>query len=312
MTATRPNSPPPRAVPPDTGRTVRAAGYGLEHHRVSANGQSFYCVTAGPMRGRPVVLLHGFPEMSYGWRHQLPALAAAGLRLIAPDQRGYGHSSKPRGVQAYRVDTLADDVVAIARHFGHRRFAVVGHDWGGIVAWQLAARSGSPVDRLAILNAPRLEVLAAYALRHPAQLLMSSYVAAFQAPVLAEMALAAGGHALLRTALERSSRPGTFSEEELEVYRQSWALPGALTSMLNWYRALSLHRPSAAGRVKVPTLVLWGDRDAALQAGLAEASAAWCDRAEVRHFADATHWLQHEHPARINDALAGFLCRRGR
>jgi pimeloyl-ACP methyl ester carboxylesterase len=308
MTAARRSSSPRQPVRRDGNGGDGPAGCAVEHHHVSANGQSFYCATAGPRDGRPAFLLHGFPEMSYGWRHQLPALAAAGLRVVAPDQRGYGHSSKPRGVRAYCVDTLADDVVALARHFGHRRFAVVGHDWGGIVAWQLAARSGSPVDRLAILNAPRLEVLAGYAWRHPAQLLMSSYVAAFQVPVMAELALEAAGHALLRAALVQSSRPGTFSDEELAVYRQAWSQPGALTAMLNWYRAGARRgRASGARRVTVPTLVLWGDRDPALQAGLAEASAALCDRVEVRHFADATHWLHHEHPARVNRALERFL-----
>jgi pimeloyl-ACP methyl ester carboxylesterase len=279
----------------------------VEHHRVSANGQTFYCAAAGPDDGPPVVLLHGFPEMSYGWRHQLAALAAAGLRVLAPDQRGYGHSSKPRGVRAYALDTLADDVVALAARLGHRRFSLVGHDWGGIVAWRLAGRAASPVDRLVILNAPRIDVFARYAIRHPLQLAMSSYVAAFQVRGLAEVALAAGGHALLRAALAGSSRPGTFSAEELEVYRQAWSMPGALTSMLNWYRAPPARPAPAASRVKAPTLVLWGDRDTALQPGLAEASAAVCDEADVRHLADATHWLHHEHPQRINAALTRFL-----
>ena len=290
----------------DAAVTTRAGG-GVEHHRVAANGQNFYCAAAGPRDGPPVVLLHGFPEMSYGWRHQLPALAAAGLRVIAPDQRGYGHSSKPRGVRAYAIDTLVDDVVAIAGRFGHPRFFLVGHDWGGAVAWRLASRAASPVERLVILNAPRLEVVGRYALRHPLQLAMSSYVAAFQVRGVAELALAAGGHALLRAALAGSSRPGTFTEEELEVYRQAWSMPGALTAMLNWYRAWPGRRSSDSARVEAPTLVLWGDRDAALQPGLAEASAAICDEAEVRHFDDATHWLHHEHPSRINDALADYL-----
>jgi pimeloyl-ACP methyl ester carboxylesterase len=283
---------------------------GVEHHCVSANGQSFYCATAGPREGAPVVLLHGFPEMSYGWRHQIWALADAGLRVLAPDQRGYGHSSKPKGASAYALETLGDDVVAIARSFGHRRFALVGHDWGGIVAWHLAARDGGDVERLAILNAPHLDVFARYALRHPSQMLMSSYVAAFQLPWIAELALGAGEHALLRAALTRSSRPGTFAKDELAVYEQAWSQPGALTAMLNWYRALRLAPKPEGGRVAVPTLILWGDRDAALQAGLAEESAALCDDAEVAHIADATHWLQHEEIDEVNSRLIGFLADR--
>ena len=149
--------------------------------------------------------------------------------------------------------------------------------------------------------------MAPYTARHPVQLLMSSYVAAFQVPGLSELALSAARHALLRSALTQSSRPGTFSDEELDVYEQAWALPGSLTAMLNWYRALRHDKPAGSDRLKMPTLVLWGDRDTALQPGLAEASAAVCDRAEVRHFADATHWLQHEHSVRVNRALERFL-----
>ena len=154
----------------------------VEHHQVAVDGLTFYCASAGPSAGRPVLLLHGFPEMSYGWRHQILALARAGLHVIAPDQRGYGLSSKPRGTRAYALDALAADVVSIAAAFGHRRFSLVGHDWGGIVAWHLAARRPETVERLAILNAPHLDAFAPYLLRHPAQIAMSSYVAAFQWP----------------------------------------------------------------------------------------------------------------------------------
>ena len=178
---------------------------------MSANGQSFYCATAGPRDGAPVVLLHGFPEMSYGWRHQIWALADAGLRVLAPDQRGYGHSSKPKGASAYALETLGDDVVAIARSFGHRRFALVGHDWGGIVAWHLAARAGGDVERVAILNAPHLEVFARYALRHPSQMLMSSYVAAFQLPP--RFGYATAGRPVAATAARTAPSTSPCSEQ---------------------------------------------------------------------------------------------------
>jgi pimeloyl-ACP methyl ester carboxylesterase len=282
----------------------------VEHHRIAANGQTFYCASAGPEDGPPVLLLHGFPEMSYGWRNQIGPLARAGLRVIAPDQRGYGHSSKPEGLRAYVVEALGDDVVAIGQAFGHPRFAVVGHDWGGIVAWHLGESRPDVVERLAILNAPHLGIFAGYAWRHPAQLLMSSYVAALQLPGVAELALGAADHALLRAALTRTSRAGTFSEEELRVYGEAWSAPGALTAMLNWYRALRLRPKRRPGRVSAPTLILWGDRDAALQPGLAEESAALCDEAEVRHFPNASHWLQHEEVAEVNAALVSFLGRR--
>jgi pimeloyl-ACP methyl ester carboxylesterase len=284
---------------------------GVEHLQLAVGGQSLYAAVAGPEDGPLVVLLHGFPEISYGWRHQIGPLAAAGLRVVAPDQRGYGHSSKPRARKAYRLDVLAADVVGVARCLGRERFAVVGHDWGGIVAWHLAAAADSPIERLAILNAPRIDGFVRYLSRHPMQAWMSSYVAGFQVPVLPELALRAGDFALLQAALEANARPGTFSADELAVYRTAWALPGALTTMLNWYRALSLAPPRAQGRVRAPTLVVWGDRDFALQAGLAEASAAACDDAEIVHIADAGHWIQHEEPERVNALLLSFLRKRG-
>ena len=122
--------------------------------RVAVNGIELDVVAAGPADGKLVILLHGFPEFSYGWRHQIQALAAAGLRVVAPDQRGYNRSEKPAGIAEYKLDTLADDVLGIADALGHERFAVVGHDWGGVVAWHLATRNPERISRAAILNAP--------------------------------------------------------------------------------------------------------------------------------------------------------------
>jgi epoxide hydrolase 4 len=288
---------------------VHEPASGVEHLQLAVNGQSLYAAVAGPADGPLVVLLHGFPEISYGWRHQLGPLADAGLRVAALDQRGYGHSTKPKGRRAYRIELLAADVVGAARCLGRERFSLVGHDWGGVVAWHLAGADDSPLERLAILNAPRLEGFRRYLSRHPLQALMSSYVVGFQLPALPELALRAGGFAMLQAALESNARPGTFSADELAVYRSAWAMPGALTAMLNWYRALALAPRRGTDRVRVPTLVVWGDRDFALQSGLAEASAAACDDVEVVHLPGAGHWLQHEEPGRVNELLLSFLRR---
>lgn len=277
--------------------------------RVRANDIEFACTVAGPDNGAPVVLLHGFPETAYGWRRQIPALAAAGFRVIAPDQRGYGRSDKPAGVAAYSVEMLAQDVVGIAAALGHDRFALVGHDWGGIVAWCLAGRHAAHVDRLAILNAPNLDVLPGYALYHPGQLLRSAYVAAFQMPLLPEIALASFDHSVLQAMLTQGARPRTFAPAELAAYREAWSQPGALTAMLNWYRAVARRRPRPAARITMPTLILWGDRDVALQSSLAEASAELCDRVEVVHVDEAGHWLQHEAANEVSSRLVAFLRR---
>ncbi len=278
-----------------------------ERLSISADGLTFDALAFGPTDGPLLLLLHGFPECAGGWRKAMAPLAAGGHRVVAPDQRGYGASDKPTGAASYRVDRLAADVVAIAGALGHERFALVGHDWGGIVAWRVASDFGDRVERLVILNAPNLDVALEHVLRHPTQLLKSSYVAFFQLPWVPELALSSMNYALLAQAMQRSSRPGTFDEDDLAVYREAWSQPGALTAMLEWYRALPTTPRRAPRRITVPTLILWGDRDSALDSSLAEECLALCDAGSVRHFPDATHWVHHERPAEVNVGIVRFI-----
>ncbi|ACA17881.1 alpha/beta hydrolase fold [Methylobacterium sp. 4-46] len=264
--------------------------------------------SAGPPDGPLTILLHGFPEFWYGWRHQIGPLAAAGLRVVALDQRGYGRSSKPAAVAAYRLERLAGDVLAVADAHGAARIRLVGHDWGGILGWWLAARRPERIARLAVLNAPHPDLLTAFLRRHPLQALRLGYFAGFQPPRLPEAALRAGRFLALREALRLTSRPGAFTPEDLARYETAWAEPGALTGMLNWYRAFPKRAP-APGRIRVPTLILWGRKDIALSPDLAETCLAACDEGEVAWFPEATHWLQHEEPEAVNAALAAFLTR---
>jgi pimeloyl-ACP methyl ester carboxylesterase len=281
---------------------------GVEALRLRTNGIELHAVAAGPPDGPLVVLLHGFPEFWYGWRRQIAPLAVAGLRILAPDQRGYNLSDKPAGVAAYCLDPLADDVLGLADALGHERFAVVGHDWGGVVAWHLAARNPERVERAAVLNAPHPATVRDFMRAHPSQALRSWYAAFFQTPLLPEWALGAAEFAWLRASLVRTSRPGTFLDADLRRYRDAWAQPGALTAMLNWYRALPRHAGAPRrGRIRVPVRVIWGDRDPFLDRGLVEAGLALCDRGDAFHIADATHWVQHEEPERVNGLLAEFL-----
>jgi pimeloyl-ACP methyl ester carboxylesterase len=281
---------------------------GMEALRLRADTIELHAVAAGPPDGRLVVLLHGFPEFWYGWRRQIAPLAAAGLRVLVPDQRGYNLSDKPGGVAAYALDTLADDVLGLADALGRGRFAVVGHDWGGVVAWHLAARNPERVERAAVLNGPHPATVRAFMRAHPSQALRSWYAGFFQAPLLPEWTLGAADFAWLRASLDRTSRPGAFSDEDLRRYRAAWARPGALTAMLNWYRALpGFAGPSPSGRIRVPVRVVWGDRDPFLDRGLVEAGLALCDRGEAFHLPEATHWVQHEEPERVNRLLVEFL-----
>ncbi|WP_298956548.1 alpha/beta hydrolase [uncultured Methylobacterium sp.] len=274
---------------------------------IRVRGQVLQVSEAGPEDGPLVLLLHGFPESRLGWRRQVGPLAASGLRVIVPDQRGYARSSKPGPLPAYHLDRLAGDAIGLADAFGRERIALVGHDWGGLVAWWTAAHHPERVARAAILNAPHPDVVGVYARRHPTQFLRSLYVGLFQVPWLPEALLRAGGFAALRRALVRSSRPGTFDAAAFDAYAAEWAEPGALTGMLNWYRALRLPRGPAPAPVRPPVLVLWGERDTALEAGLARDSLRLCLEGRLERFPTATHWVQHEEAEAVNAALIRFL-----
>ncbi|KAA2236862.1 alpha/beta fold hydrolase [Salinarimonas soli] len=280
---------------------------GVGEVRLATNGITLHAVEAGPRDGPLVILLHGFPEFWWGWRRQIEPLAAAGLHVLAPDGRGYDLSDKPRGVGAYDLDTLAADVIGLADALGRRKVALVGHDWGGLVAWWTASKHPHRVDRLVVLNAPHPAVAGSYIRRHPSQLLRSSYVGFFQLPGLPEGLLRARNFALMRRALRRSSRPGTFSPDDLDRYAAAWAQPGALTGMLNWYRALR-HRPRLARpTVEPPTLLIWGGRDRFLQKGLAEASLALCRQGRPLWLDGASHWVHIEEAETVNLAMLRFL-----
>ncbi len=285
---------------------IEVDGRAAEVH-LAANGVRLHAVEAGPRDGPLVLLLHGFPEFWWGWRRQIEPLAAAGLRVVAPDGRGYNLSDRPRGVGAYDLDTLAADAIGIADALGRRTVSLVGHDWGGLVAWWAASRYPDRVERLAILNAPHPAIVGAYMRRRPAQALRSSYIGFFQLPLVPERLLAANDFALMRRAMRRSARPGTFSEADLDRYAQAWARPGALTAMLDWYRALRRRPPMPDPGVQAPTLVIWGGRDRFLERGLAEASLALCREGRALWLDEASHWVHLEEAETVNLALLRFL-----
>jgi len=272
-------------------------------------GIRLHALEDGRADSRLLILLHGFPEFSGAWRRLIPPLVRAGLHVVAPDQRGYAQSDKPQALDAYAIDVLGADVLRLADACGAARFCLAGHDWGGVVAWWVALHHPERLDRLAILNAPHPAAFERVVRRDPRQLARSWYVAAFQLPRLPEWLMSRRGMAAAVRALVDSSRPGTFSVEDLARYRQAWSYPGAWTGMINWYRA-GVRRPSSVRvppRVVVPTLILWGDRDRALLPRLAEESLRFCDHGHLVRFPDATHWLHHEEAAGVADALVGFF-----
>lgn len=282
--------------------------YPFEHHYVATNGVLLHVVQCGPPNGSLVILLHGFPEFWYGWRQQLPALAAAGFRVWAPDQRGYNLSDKPGRVRDYVIDELAADIIGLIAAAGHESAAIVGHDWGAAVAWHLGAHYPERIRQLAILNVPHPQALRQALPRRPRQLLKSWYVFFFQLPWLPEALVRLRGWWLARQALRRTSRPGTFSAADLALYQTAWAQPRAMRSMMNWYRAAVrfASRLGATGRVTVPVHIIWGEHDAFLEPGLGRESLAFCDDAQLTYLPN-THWVQHEAAAAVNDLLLAFL-----
>lgn len=281
----------------------------LESLVLTSGSVRIHAVATGPRSGRPVVLLHGFPEFWYGWRHQLGPLAAAGFRVYALDQRGYNASDRPPAVADYALDKLAGDVTAVLDALDLRRAAVVGHDWGGGVGWWLALKRPDRVGRLAVLNCPHPEAFARTLWSDFGQLTRSWYMFAFQIPGLPERELARHDYRGLVRGMEKSARPGTFTAADFTAYKAAWAQPGALTAMVNWYRAAARAQgpPPRAPRVRVPTLVIWGCRDRFLTTKLAKRSVAYCDRGRLELLPTATHWLQHEEPGRVNRLLIDFL-----
>jgi pimeloyl-ACP methyl ester carboxylesterase len=280
----------------------------LRHRMVATNGIGLHVAEAGPEDGPSVILLHGFPEFWYGWRHQIGYLAGLGYRVWAPDLRGYNLSEKPPRRADYRIGPLAADVLGLIEAAGGTGVVLIGHDWGGILTWWLASHHPDSLTKAVILNAPHPAAFRRHVLTSPRQMLRSAYIAFFQLPGVAEWSIRRRHWRLLEQALRQSSREGTFSEAELAYYRDSWSQPGAATAMLNWYRAATWTLLRRSGqRIRVPLLLLWGTRDTALDPELAERSIGWCDAGQLIRWPTATHWLHHEQPAEINAAIGGFL-----
>ena len=285
-------------------------GIEVSFARIATNGLHLHCAIAGPEDGPLVLALHGFPDFWRGMAPVLVALAKAGFKVVAPDQRGYDLSDKPHGIDAYRIEELSGDAVGLIHAFGREHAHIVGHDWGAAVAWWVALTHREVVDRLVVVNVPHPQVLAREIRSNPRQALSSWYIFALQIPRIPE-ALAFGAHTRGRFAkiLAKSANPGSFDDVYLSRLKQAWAQPGAATGMANWYRASVRRRPGSQPdpRVHVPTLILWGRRDTFLSASMIEPSAALCDDVRVEIFDDATHWLLHDEPERASTLIADFL-----
>jgi len=281
----------------------------LEHSYIETNGIRLHVVQAGPQSGTPVVLLHGFPEFWYCWRLQIPALVEAGCRVIMPDQRGYNLSDKPKGVKAFSMDELVNDVIGLIDALGYEKVNLVGHDWGAAVAWVLANQHPERLHRLGILNMPHPEVMKRFLKRDLEQLRRSWYIFFFQLPWLPEAVMSAQDWRGMVRALLGSGRIQAFTNEDIEKYKEAWSQPGAMTAMINWYRAAARYQQPGMKdpQIRVPTLMMWGMKDVTLSHRMARPSMDYCAEGNLILFPDATHWVQLDEADSVNHYLADFL-----
>ncbi len=280
----------------------------LTFARIPTNGVTLHVARAGPADGPLVLLLHGFPEFWYSWRHQIAPLAAAGWRVWAPDLRGYNLSDRPRGVGAYRLDAVTRDVIGLIDAAGVERAIVIGHDWGAMVAWWAALTAPERVARAAMLNVPHPAVFRRELRTNLAQVRRSWYIFAFQLPGLPERMMRRDEYSFAARSLRAGSARGTFTDADLARYREAWGQPGALSAMINWYRALLRRSPRLPRdpRVRVPALIVWGERDRYLGREMASKSVDLCDDGRLALVPTAGHFVHEEAPAEVTALLLDF------
>ena len=301
------------------GMTFFAAPPPIEHETAEVNGVRLHYARSG--KGQLMLFLHGFPEFWYAWKNQLDEFGRDHL-AVAPDMRGFNLSSKPEAVEQYQIPHLVEDVRALAAKLGAsstRKLILVGHDWGGVVAWAYAAAHPDTIDKLVIVNAPHPAVFQRELRDNPAQQKASQYMLMFRGPD-AETLLSANNYQLLVNAvMGEGLKKGHFSEEDRKAYLAAWSQPGALTGGLNYYRAAQVGPPAAGSpsnmptlpqlTIKVPTLVIWGERDTALLTGNLEGLDAYVPQLTIKRIPDGTHWVVHEKPADVNRLIREFIRR---
>ena len=267
------------------------------------DGLTFDVTDVGPEEGRVVIALHGFPEDRHCWDAIGTALAGAGHRMLAPDQRGYSPGARPKGRRSYAMSELDADVLALADAAGADRFDVVGHDWGGAVAWDLAARNPDRVRTVTVLSTPHPRAFQASMLRS-SQLFHSWYMAFFQIPRIPEAGFRARGGRQMEASLRRSG----LDPESASRYASRFAEPGAMTGPVNWYRALPFGARSPTPTIQVPSLYIWSDNDRFLTRKSAEMTDRYVTGTyRFEAIAGESHWLPSTAPGKVSPLLLDFL-----
>jgi pimeloyl-ACP methyl ester carboxylesterase len=273
---------------------------------ITTNGVKLHYVTQG--EGNLMLMLHGFPEFWYSWRHQIPEFASD-FQVVALDLRGYNHSDKPSAQSAYAMDELVKDVKGVIEGLGYQTCILVGHDWGGAIAWSFAYQYPELVERLIILNSPHPAKFV-QGLTTPQQLLRSYYIFLFQLPWLPELFLQLGDYQAIEaifvdTAVDKSA----FTKADIDAFKDAAAKRGALTAMLNYYRNIfSGERLNRTwGILEVPTLMIWGEKDVALGKELTYGTEAYVRDFQIKYIPKCSHWVQQEQPQLVNEYIREFL-----
>lgn len=281
----------------------------IQHQWRTVNGVNLHLATAGS--GPLIILLHGFPEFWFSWRHQIPVLAEH-YTVVAPDMRGYNKSDKPSRVADYEIQQLVEDVVQLVRSFGAERAIFVGHDWGGLVAWEVAFRYPQLVEKLIILNVPHPRLFLQHLITNPRQLRRSSYVFFFQLPYLPEALFKANDYAAIEQTFRRTPvHRERFSDEVIEQYKHAARRADGLSGGINYYRAAARRGLRKATQpnlvVEKPTLVIWGEQDVALGKELNNNLEHYVPLLTLHYIPDAGHWVQQERPDLVNQYMLSFL-----
>lgn len=282
----------------------------LEFTYVKTNGIKLHVVQAGPKDGPLVIMLHGFPEFWYGWRHQIDHLVNLGFRLMIPDQRGYNLSEKVQGgIDNYIVNHMAADAIGLINAAGRDTAYVVGHDWGALVSWWTTLLHPEKVTKLAILEVPHPYIFDQALQDDPRQIRMSWYAWLFQMYWIPEHVMAINDWDVAVWSIKSSGKPTTFTAEDLEIYRNAYRQPEAMTCSMNYYRAL-IQRPRPIPkdwRIHCPVQMFWGEKDQYLDERLVKPSLRMCDNAKIDYVSYATHWIQHDAAPDVNRILGEFL-----
>lgn len=289
----------------------------LTHEYAEVNGIRLHYVTTG--KGKLLLFVHGFPEFWYTWKNQLLEFGRD-YQAVAPDMRGYNLSSKPTEVEQYQVPYLVEDLRALVEQLGHKTCILVGHDWGGVVAWIFAMMHPEYIEKLIIINAPHPAIFQRELRENPAQQQASRYMLLFRSPQAEQVLSANNYEVLVQQVLGEGLKQGFFTGEDRKAYLAAWAQPGALTGGLNYYRAARIGPPTGdeqeatgfAGDlsllvVNVPTLVIWGEKDTALLTGNLEGLDMFVPDLTIKRIPEGTHWVIHEQPALINTSIREFI-----